>query len=65
VLVDDERIVEAMRLLFQEARVVTEPAGAVGVAALLAHPKDFCDLRVATVICGSNITDDDARRWLY
>jgi threonine dehydratase len=64
ILVNDDRIVAAMRLLFDSAGVLAEPAGAAGVAALLSCPDDFAGLRVATVVCGSNITADQARRWL-
>lgn len=64
VLVDDEYIIAAMRLLFAGAGLVTEPAGAAGIAALLARPRDYAGSRVATVLCGSNITQDQARRWL-
>jgi threonine dehydratase len=55
-LVDDTHIVQAMRLVHQHAGLQPEPAGAVGEAALAAHPALFKGQRVATVLCGSNIT---------
>ena len=56
VLVVPERVVEdAISLLAEGAKQVAEGAGAVGIAALLAHPARFAGKRVATVICGGNI----------
>jgi threonine dehydratase len=53
-LIDEAHIAGAMRLVYQHAGLLLEPAGAVGVAAILAHPKQFAGLKVATVLCGSN-----------
>lgn len=63
VLVDDETIVRAMHVLFHHAGLLSEPAGAVGVAALLSGPQRFAGQSVATVICGSNVTAEAAERW--
>ncbi|MCG8459207.1 MAG: pyridoxal-phosphate dependent enzyme [Holophagales bacterium] len=62
-LVDDRAILRAMGLLFRTAGLVVEPAGAVGVAALLTDPR-FAGRRVATVLCGSNMTEVEARERL-
>lgn len=61
--VSDDGIIHAMRLLHEHGGVVVEPAGAVGVAALLAG---VCAVgtRVATVLCGGNVTPEQARAWL-
>lgn len=64
VLVDDGTVVEAMRTLFRHAGVLVEPAGAVGVAALLADRARWQGARVATVLCGSNLTAEQIERWL-
>jgi threonine dehydratase len=53
-LVDDTHLVQAMRLVWLHAGLMLEPAGAVGVAALVAHPALFAGQQVATVLCGSN-----------
>ncbi|MBA2674931.1 pyridoxal-phosphate dependent enzyme [Ramlibacter sp.] len=63
-LVDDTHIVEAMRLVYQHAGLLIEPAGAVGVAALVAHRARFAGKRVATVLCGSNITEQQIAQYL-
>lgn len=63
-LVPEDTIVEAMRLLHLHAGLVAEPAGAVGVAALLRQPEGFRGRRVGTIICGSNLTAEQMGRWL-
>ena len=63
-LVDDRTMVRAMRLLFWKMGLVVEPAGAAGVAALLAHRERFAGALVATPLCGSNLTGQQIRRWL-
>jgi threonine dehydratase/peptide deformylase len=62
-LVDDPSIVDAMRLLYTHAGLVTEPAGAAGVAAALAMSERFAGQRLATIVCGSNVSDQDAKAW--
>ena len=64
VTVTDTSIVRAMRLLHGHLGLVVEPAGAVGVAALLEDPARWRGARVATPLCGGNVTQEDARRWL-
>jgi threonine dehydratase len=55
VLVDDEAIRQAQRLLWQAARVVAEPAAAVGLAALITGGyRPGPGERVAVVISGAN-----------
>ncbi|MFP4438136.1 MAG: threonine/serine dehydratase [Chloroflexaceae bacterium] len=63
-LVSDESILAAMKLLHQHLGLVVEPSGAVGVAALLEQPGRFKDRLVATVICGGNLTPEQMRTWL-
>lgn len=63
-LVSDTNIVEAMRLVYQHAGLMLEPAGAVGVAAIVAHRAQFAGQRVATVLCGSNITELQINQYL-
>ncbi len=55
-LVDDGDVIEGMRLAWEHAGVMLEPAGAAGLAAIVAHPGEFAGRRVATVLSGSNIT---------
>lgn len=62
-LVEDPTILQAMRLVHQHLGLVLEPSGAVGVAALLAHPQ-FKGQRVATILCGGNLTEEQMKAWL-
>jgi threonine dehydratase len=63
VLVTDDAIDDAQRLLWRELRVVAEPGGAAAFAALTSgryvpHPKE----RVGVLICGGNTTACDFGR---
>jgi threonine dehydratase len=56
VLVSEAEIVDGMRFVYERAKLACEPAGAVGVAALLSGRIDFEEnLSVAVVISGGNI----------
>ena len=56
ILVVPERAVEqGIALLAEGAKVVSEGAGAAGVAAILTYPERFAGRHVGTVICGGNI----------
>jgi threonine dehydratase len=63
-LVSDEEILDAMKMLFVETGLVVEPAGAAGLAAVAKRRKELEGQRVATPICGGNLTKDQVRRWL-
>lgn len=63
-LVSDDEIIEAMRLIHEHAGLVAEPSGAIGVAAVKKFADRFVDQRVATVICGSNLTVEQMNTWL-
>ena len=63
-LVSDDAIVEAMRLLWRTHGLVVEPAGAAGLAALVADADAWRDATVATPLCGGNVTDEQAARWI-
>ena len=56
VLVSDQEMVEAMRLILERCKLVTEPAGAAGFAALLFEkPKVPPGSRVVCVLGGGNV----------
>jgi len=57
VCVSDEAIIIAMQLLRRYAGLLVEPSGASALAVLVEKPELFANHRVAAVICGSNITD--------
>jgi threo-3-hydroxy-L-aspartate ammonia-lyase len=60
VTVSDLDIVEAMAFLFERMKVVVEPSGAVGVAAVLTAAVDASGLRVGVILSGGNVS---ARRF--
>jgi len=64
VLVNDVALVAAMRLLHAHAGLVVEPSGAAGVAALVAAGSPWRGQRVATVVCGGNLTEAQMAAWL-
>ena len=56
VLVDDDQIREAMRLLFRVAKLVVEPAGAAALAGLMYPLRARLEGRaVGVIVCGGNI----------
>lgn len=56
VLVNDDQIRDAMRLLFRAAKLVVEPAAAAALAALMNPLKDrLAGKTVGLVVCGANI----------
>jgi threonine dehydratase len=56
VLVTDEEIIEAMRLIMERCKFVVEPAGAAGYAALLAGKINLAPhTRVVSILSGGNI----------
>lgn len=63
-VVSDEVISRAMRLTMVHLGLIAEPAGAVGLAAILASPERFKGRRVATILTGGNIAPADLRRVL-
>lgn len=59
VLVSDDAIAEAQRVLWQELRVLVEPAGATALAALLSgayQPRP--GERVSVLLCGANVAPE-------
>ncbi|MEU7905626.1 pyridoxal-phosphate dependent enzyme [Actinoplanes sp. NPDC049118] len=59
-LVTDDQIRDAMRFAFERMRVVLEPSGATGLAALLSGRVERLPARVGVIISGGNI---DAARF--
>jgi threonine dehydratase len=53
--VSEEDISRAVLLLSERTKLVVEPSGAAGVAALMAAPQDFTDGPVVVVLSGGNV----------
>jgi threonine dehydratase len=65
VLVDDDQLRDAMRLLFRDAKLAVEPAGAASTAALLGPLRErLAGAQVGAIVCGSNIDEASFARLL-
>lgn len=63
-LVKEESILRAMKLIHQHVGILVEPSGAVGVAAILENKLMFKDQTVSTILCGSNLTTEQVEKWI-
>lgn len=63
VLVSDDAMKQALRLVHRHLNVIAEPSGVAGVAALLRHSSLARGL-VCTPITGGNVAKDQLRHWL-
>jgi threonine dehydratase len=54
-VVDEVAIERAISLFLEVEKTVAEGAGAAGLAALIAYPKEFAGRNVGLVLCGGNI----------
>lgn len=55
ITVQDEFIIEAMKLLFERMKIVVEPSGAVPFAAVLEYPELFQNKNIGIIISGGNV----------
>lgn len=55
VMVDDDAICRAMWLLFADAKLAVEPAGAATAAAMLQLRDRLAGARVGLIVCGANV----------
>jgi len=64
-LVTDEQIREAMRMLFHSAKLVSEPAGAAALACLMYPLRERLEgMSVGIIVCGANIDPESYARYL-
>ena len=64
ILVKEDSILEAMKLLHIHTGLVPEPSAAVGIAAVLENKNKFAGKKLGTIICGGNLTERQIREWL-
>lgn len=62
-LVDDAAMIDAMRLVLRYHGLVMEPSGVAGLAAAMTFKQQFQGARVATPLCGGNVTAEQMQRW--
>ena len=61
VLVDDQEMLAALALLWDEMRILVEPAGAAALAALVSKKLDARGARSPVVlVCGANLDEEIA-----
>jgi threonine dehydratase len=58
-LVDEDEILAAMRLLWERLKIVVEPSSATVLAAVLRHRERFAGRRVGLIVSGGNVDLDD------
>ena len=63
VAVSEGAIVAAMRGMISHLGLVVEPAGVVGIAALLTAAHGTYGERVGTILCGGNVTTEQLSEW--
>ena len=63
-LVSDDEIAAAIRLLIETARQVVEGAGAAALAAAIKHRDTLAGKNVGLIVSGGNITNDQLTRIL-
>jgi len=65
VLVSDQELVEALRMILERCKVLAEPAGAAGFAALLFHKVSVPQgARVVCVLSGGNVDAEHLKQFL-
>jgi threonine dehydratase len=55
--IDDDELCRAMWLLFSDAKLAVEPAGAATTAAMLKMSDQLANKRVGLIVCGANIDE--------
>ena len=58
VKVSDDELCAAMALLFADAKLAVEPAGAAALAAMLQCRERLAGQRIGLVVCGANVDPD-------
>lgn len=61
--VEEDEIIEAMKMIWKRMKIVMEPSSAVPLAAILRNPKTFAGKRVGVIITGGNV-DLDKLPWM-
>jgi len=63
VAVSDDAIRAAMRGMISHVGLIVEPAGVVGIAAMLSAAHGTYGERVGTILCGGNVTTEQLSEW--
>ncbi len=63
-LVSEDEMIAALRFMLERMKVLVEPSGAVGAAALLHHKLDFAAQRVGVILSGGNLDLVKLAQWV-
>ena len=55
ILIEEEEIIEAMRLVWERMKIIIEPSSAVAFAALLKEKEQFINKEIGIIISGGNV----------
>ena len=64
VLVSDDAMMQGMRLLFNNLGVISEPAGAAALAAIIEHGERLAAKTACVIVSGGNLTERQMNEWL-
>jgi threonine dehydratase len=64
ITVDDAAVRRAMRIAFEEFKIVLEPSGAIALAAALERREEFADRTLILLCCGGSVSVEDLLRLL-
>ena len=64
-LVSDDAMRDWMRRIFIDAGLVVEPSAAAGLAAIAERAHELRGKRVAAILTGGNLTEQQIRDWLF
>ena len=59
ITVDDETVVEAMRLIWERMKIIVEPSSAITLAVVLADKSKFANKLVGLILSGGNVDVDN------
>jgi threo-3-hydroxy-L-aspartate ammonia-lyase len=63
-LVSDDEMVATLRFMLERMKVLVEPSGTIGAAALFHHKYDFTGQRVGVILSGGNVDLAKLGQWL-
>lgn len=63
-LVSDDEMIATLRFMLERMKVLVEPSGAVGAAALFHHKYNFTGQRVGVILSGGNVDLAKLGQWL-
>ncbi|MDX2030988.1 MAG: threo-3-hydroxy-L-aspartate ammonia-lyase [Blastocatellia bacterium] len=63
-LVSDDEMIETIRFLLERMKLLVEPSGAIGAAAIRHRKMDFTGKRVGVILSGGNVDPGKLALWL-